>query len=247
MEIIDWLNANDGAIIGIATIVLVSIIGYYAYLTRRLLKANDLPEIAVSLRPHEAYIHCVMLCIENIGTRAARDIQFQTDLSFQPDGERSLEEVGFLRNGIDYLGPREKLEHFLVSVIGKLDELKEIPLEISVTYTDSVKLKHRHERTFRLDFGENEGLATVGKSPLFEMAEATQEIQKDLRHVTTGFHKPIVLTEPLSEHRLGRHISALEIRIDQFSSEIQQEILQELDVIISEREKEVRGKNRTRE
>ena len=33
MEIIDWLNANDGAIIGIATIVLVSIIGYYAYLT----------------------------------------------------------------------------------------------------------------------------------------------------------------------------------------------------------------------
>ena len=108
MEIINWLNANDGAIIGIATVVLVGLTGYYAYLTRRLLKVSDTPEIAITLRPHEGYIHCVMLCIENIGTGAARDIQFQTDFSFKPDGERSLGEVGFLKNGIDYLGPKEK-------------------------------------------------------------------------------------------------------------------------------------------
>ena len=52
MEVIcvckNWLNANDGAIVGIATAVLVGIIGYYAYLTRRLLKANDTPEIAIN-------------------------------------------------------------------------------------------------------------------------------------------------------------------------------------------------------
>ena len=28
MEIIDWLNANNGAVIGIATVVLVGITGY---------------------------------------------------------------------------------------------------------------------------------------------------------------------------------------------------------------------------
>ena len=244
MEFINWLNSNDGAIIGIATVVLVTITVCYTYLTWQLLKANDTPEISVSLRPHKAHIHCVMLCIENIGTGAARDIQFQTDLSFKPDGERPLREVGFLKNGIDYLGPQEKIEHFLVSVIGKLDKLKEKPLEISVTYTSSVKLKRRHERTFRLDFGEDEGLATVGRSPLFEIAKATKEIQRDLHLITTGSRKPIVLTEPLAEHRLGKHMSVLEIRIDQLPSETQQEILQELDIILSKREQEIQEKER---
>ena len=242
MEIINWLNTNNGAIIGIATVVLVGVTICYTYLTWRLLKANDTPEIAISLRPHEAYIHCVMLCIENIGTGAARNIQFQTDLSFKPDGARALEDVSFLKNGVDYLGPKEKIEHFLVSVIGKLDKLKETPLEIGVTYTNSMKLKHRYEGTFRLDFGEDEGLAAVGRSPLFEIAKATKEIQKDLRHVTTGFRKPVILTEPFSEHQLRKHADILGVRVDQFPSEIQQEILQELNAIVSKREQETQKK-----
>ena len=242
MEVINWLNANDGAIVGIATVVLVGITGYYAYLTRRLLKASDTPEIAVSLRPHEGYIHCVMLCIENIGTGAARDIQFQTDLSFKPDGERALEEVGFLKNGIDYLGPKEKIEHFLVSVIGKLDKLKETPLEIGVTYTDSVKLKYRHKRAFRLDFSEDEGFKRIGKHPLFEIARATKDIQKDLSHIITGFRKPIILTEPLSDHLLRQDVDSLESRIEELPGEIQEEILQELDTVVRMREQEVREK-----
>ena len=45
MGIIDWLNANNGAIIGVATVVLVIVTGYYAHLTRRLLKAKDTPEV----------------------------------------------------------------------------------------------------------------------------------------------------------------------------------------------------------
>lgn len=180
MGIIEWLNTNSGVIIGVATVVLVGITGIYVYLTWRLLKANNTPEIAISLRPHEAHIHCVILCIENIGTGAARDIQFQTDLSFKPDGKRALEEVGFLKNGIDYLGPNEKIEHFLVSVIGKLDKLKETPLEIGVTYTNSVKLKYKDERTFRLDFGEDEGFKRIGKHPLFEIAKTTKDIQVEV-------------------------------------------------------------------
>ena len=142
------------------------------------------------------------------------------------------------------LDPKKKIEHFLVSVIGKLDKLKETPLEIGVTYTDSVRLKGRHERTFRLDFGEDEGLATVGRSPLFEIAKATKDIQKDLRHVTTGVHKPIILTEPLSKHRLGRRMSTLEIRMDQLPTEIQEQIFQELNLAISKREQESLEKER---
>lgn len=221
-----------------AIIVLVCIAAYYAYLTRRLLKINDAPEIAISLRPHEAYLPCVMLCIQNIGTGAARDIRFQTDLSFKPDGEKALEELGFLKNGIDYLGPGQKIEHFLVSVADRFDELKEEPLQISVTYTDSVKLKRKYERSFSLDFSEDEGLARIGKPPLFEIAEVTKQMQKDIHNFTTGLHKPIVLTESLTQHRRGKWASSLEIRIEQFSEGIQQEILREVDLVVSRREQE---------
>lgn len=96
MGIIEWLNTNNGAVIGIATVLLVGITGYYAYLTWRMLKANNTPEIAISLRLHEAYTHCVILCIENIGTGEARFVQFQTGLSFEPDDERSWMRLVFL-------------------------------------------------------------------------------------------------------------------------------------------------------
>ena len=41
MGIIDWLNTNDGVVIGIATIVLVGITGYYVYLTWRMPKSEQ--------------------------------------------------------------------------------------------------------------------------------------------------------------------------------------------------------------
>ena len=245
MGIIEWLNANDGVVIGIATIVLVGITGYYAYLTWRMLKVNNTPEIEISLRLHEAYTHCVILCIENIGTGEARNVQFQTDLSFKPDGERSLEDVGFLRNGINYLGPGKKKEHFLVSVIGKLDDLKNTPLEIGVTYSDSVKKVY--ERAFHLDFEENQGLATIGRPPLFEIAEAAKTMKEELRHFTTGFRKPTILTESASEHRTRQRAIALESRIEQLPNEVQEEILQELADVVSKREQEVRGQEQEKE
>ena len=242
MGIIEWLNANDGVVIGIATVVLVGITGYYAYLTWRMLKANNTPEIAISLRPHEAYIHCVMLCIENIGSGAARNIQFQTDLSFKPDGERALEEVGFLKKGIGYLGPGQKIEHFLVSVIGKLDELKKTPLEFSVTYMDSAKQKDKYEHAFCLDFGEDEGLATIGKSPLYEIAEAVKDIKKGIHNVTTGIRKPVILTESASKHRIRNHTDFLESRISELPPNIQERILQKLEFFIDEQNREIREK-----
>ena len=240
MGVIDWLNEYNGAIIGLATVLLVVITGIYVYLTWRLLKANNTPEIAISLRPHEAHIPCVMLCIENIGTGAARKVQFQTDLSFKPDGDSALEELGFLRDGIDYLGPGQKIEHFLVSVLGKLEDLKKVPLEISVTYTDSVR--RTYQRDFRLDFGEYEGYSRIGGSPLFEIAEATKDIKTDLHYLTTGIHKPVILTQPLSDHRLVEYATPLISRIVRFSNEIQQEILQEMETVISKREQEVHEK-----
>ena len=231
MGIIEWLNANSGAIIGIAIVVLVGVIGYYAYLTWRLLKANNTPEIAISLRPHEAHINLVMLCIENIGTGAARNLRFVTNPSSIPYLDIPFEKIGFLKSGIAYFEPGRKIEQFIASVTNKFDDLKQMPFEVSLTYRDSINQKHK--RAFQLDFGVNEGFSQIDKPPLFEIAKATKDIQRDIRNIATGMHKPIILTETVSEHRLRQRVNALESRIEQLPNEVQEEILQELTIVVT--------------
>ncbi len=221
MGIINWLNTNDGVVIGIATVVLVVIIGYYAYLTWRMLKANNTPEIAVSLRPHEAHINALMLCIENIGTGAAQDLQFTTNLSTIPNLDIPLEKIGFLMNGITFFEPGRKIEQLLVIVIGKekLNELRQTPLQITVKYKDTVNRKH--ENAFHLDFGEYEGFSQFGTPPLYEIAKTTKKLQEDLHRIATGSRKPVILTEALSEHRVGQRANSLESRIAQLPNQVQ--------------------------
>ena len=241
MEVINWLNANDGAVIGIVTLILMGITAYYAYLTRRLLKAADTPEIVISLRPHEKSVYLVMLCIENVGTGVAHDVKFTTDPPSVPRLDIPFEKIGFLKSGISYFEPGRKIEQFLVSVINKFDELKQTQLKITVTYKDSTN--HKREQIFHLDFSEGVGFSQIGSPPLYEIAEATKKIQEDLHRITVGSRKPIILTEPLSEHRLGQRTNSLESRIEQLPEEVQQKILQEVDIWISKREQQVPERN----
>ena len=242
--IIKWMNSNSGAVIGISTVVLVIVTGYYVYLTRRILEENRMmrlethkPEIVVSLRPHEAHVHCAILCVENVGTGVAREVRFTGNLSARFDGETPLEEIGFLKNGIDTLGPGQKIEHFLVSVLENPHVLEQTPLEIGVTYKDSIT--PNHDRTFHLDFGAYKGTSEIGRSPLFEIAEATKHIEKHLHKLTIGSSKPIVLTEPLSKYHLRKDASVLEKRMAHLPDEAQQEIVQEVATIIKQKEQEV--------
>lgn len=239
MGIIEWLNTYNSVIIGIATVVLVGITGIYVYLTWRLLKANNTPEIAISLRPHEAHVNAVMLCIENIGTGTARSLQFATNPSSVAGLDIPLEKIGVLRNGIAFFEPRRKIEQLLVILLGKgkLNELRQTPLEITVTYKDSAD--HKHERAFHLDFGEFEDFSQFGTPPLYEMAKNIKKIQEDLHRITTGSRKPIILTESLSEHRRQEFTNSLENRIKHLLKETQEEILQEVNIVVSKREQEV--------
>ncbi len=115
-------------------------------------------------------------------------------------------------------------------------------VSITICYTYKDTANRKYERSFSLDFAEGVGFSQVGRPPLYDIVKVTKEIQKDLQRIATGSYKPMVLTEPLSEHRRGQFASSLEIRIEQFSSELQQEILREIDLIVSKREQETRDK-----
>ena len=110
MEIIncvkDGLNNNSGAIIAIATIALVGVTIYYAWVTRRMLEENrrarlDAQKPQIAIYAGERYerlgrgdeAQSIFLCVENMGTGPAFDVNFDlVDPFFRlPSNDRSGE------------------------------------------------------------------------------------------------------------------------------------------------------------
>ena len=167
MEIINWLNSTSGAITGIAamitalaTVVLVGITGFYAWVTKKMLEENrqmridaQKPEIAIYLRlekediiPGGQKITVMNLYVDNIGMGPALEVTFDTDLSFGLPGNRSLEDVPFLQYGIRFLPPRQNRKYQLGHewyTNNQFDELMQKQFEIKVTYKDSRGKKYK--------------------------------------------------------------------------------------------------------
>lgn len=178
MEIIEWLTSNIGAIIIFIVVVLAVIISWKVYFQERLLKtANEAdkienpliinkPNVVVFLRPHATCVQCLMFCIENIGTEAAYNVQFGTGstpfldtASSNLGNEKFLKKNNFLQKGISCFGPGQKIEQFLITLKEKLPEDLKQPLQISVTYSDS--MNNMHENRYPLDFAEFESLLQI--------------------------------------------------------------------------------------
>ena len=226
MGIIDWLASISGMIAIVAIVVLAIVGGWSLYSKRRSSKtANESenigkpekPEIVVSLRPHALSVQCLMLCIENIGTRAAHNVQFGTGASrtapfITPSSNfgdvRLLKENNFLRSGIGCFGPGQKLEQFLISLIGELPEELKQPLHISVTYTDS--LNHTYENRYTLDFGEFESLVHINSIG----EKATSDVRPLLDVIQIGFSQVAESIEclrlPQTSKPKGNEISSQE-------------------------------------
>ena len=179
----NWLIAISAAIQAVATVVLVVFTIIYVKLTSRILRATNQPEITVSLRPHEANVNVVMLWIENVGTGVARNVRFTGDLSLGFESKTPFKDISFPKNGIDVLGPGQKIDHCLGSILENPEALKRAPFEITVTYSDS-SANHEEKKIFHLNSREFIGVGTIGGSPLYEIAKTAKEIQKDLHKLT---------------------------------------------------------------
>ena len=183
MDWLNWLNSNSGAITAIATAVLVIVTIVYVIFTYWIVRATNRPEITVYLRPHEVDVNFVVLWIENAGTGVARKVRFTGDLSLGFESITSIKDIGFLKNGIDVLGPGQKIEHCLGSILENPEALKRAPFEITVTYSDS-SANHEEKKNFHLNSREFIGVGTIGGSPPHEIAKTAKEIQKDLHKLT---------------------------------------------------------------
>jgi len=168
------VSAVSPLLTAFATVVLVGVTAWYAHLTKQILKATNKPDILVSLVPHEIYTNSIYLCVQNIGTGPARNIKLIYDGSFVPmlPGTKPLEEFGIFKEGIDYLGPGNKIQIFLFWT-HCLSNLPTQSLNIIVKYKGC---KPKGGEPFLLDFNVWEG---VGQQ--FTQLEPIAEIEKIMR------------------------------------------------------------------
>lgn len=231
MEIMNWLNSNSGAVGALSAVVLTIITAVYVYLTGWLAKESQAmrlallqPELAVYLSSAEGSPLFLLLRIENIGSGPAYRLRFSTDRPFQTENGMDLRELGIFRKGLSFLAPKQRIEHFLISAIGKFEQLIKVPLKVAVEYRDV--LGKNHTRDFVLDFGEFENITTLGTPPLHEIATAAKKIQTDIHQLATGSSKLQVLTESLSAHQHRLNAQSLARRLERLAPEQLEDIKQ---------------------
>ena len=195
MSIINFLNKNDGAITTITTLILVGITLWYVIetmkmrrTTQEMLRVSNTPEVQVSLQyqSHLLSVSTIDLCIQNIGTGFAHDVQFTGSLlSFRPQLDKQpLGEYGIIKNGISHLGPGKRYQIILLWLTEDKYLPKE-PLNVDITYMDPAN--NEQNKSCILDFKKIEGHTQLGDPSLDSIAFSLRFIQKDLSKIKNKY------------------------------------------------------------
>ena len=199
---LEFLNQNSGAFVVVFSAVVAIATIVYAILTWRLVsetikmrKVQTEPKISVTIQPSDAWINFVDMVIQNIGSGAAYDIKFRANPDFEYKKGNFLSDFGFMRNGLEYLAPNQKLQFFLTIMTENFKEKIKTFFEITVTYHNSTG--KTYEDIYLIDFSHLDGLRNAGEPPMYKLAKNVENIQKDIHNLSTGFHeiKVIVRTK----------------------------------------------------
>ena len=165
---------------------------------KRLEKRLDSPKVVAFLRRDEVNTSLLIVCVENVGTGTAKNVQFQpSNPSLETISGISLGDIGFIKNGIDYFGSGQKYEFPINTIRGEeaWKELMQTPLEITITYENSADEELVEDA--HLDFGAFEKLPLVKSligaiagtaeemvNVTKDMVKATQKIGRELNQYT---------------------------------------------------------------
>lgn len=212
LDILNFLNQNSGAfnvifsfIVSISTVVYAILTWRLVSETRKMRVAQTEPKIFITIQPREEWINFIDMIIQNIGLGPAYDIKFKVEPDFKITKSRSLSELGFIKNGLKYLAPNQKIQFFLTNMAENFEEKIKSRFEIKVTYKNSVGKKY--EDTYLIDFSSLEGLHQLGKPPIYRIAKSVENIQKDIHRIYWDFHK-------LSESLKGESLEDLQMAED---------------------------------
>jgi hypothetical protein len=194
---IDLLNQNSGAITTIFSAVVALATVVYAILTwklvsetRKMREVQTEPKISATIQSDERYINWINLIIQNIGLGYAYNLKFELDPDFEdqntPDVENvdeyfKLSEVGFIKNGLPFFAPSQKIQFFLTNLAEDFKKKLETPFKIKITYENSI---HRsYSDSYLIDFSQQRRLNQVGKPPIYEISKKLEDINNTLKAI----------------------------------------------------------------
>lgn len=172
---------NSTTLIAVATI-------FYAFLTYILVsetgkmrKAQTEPEISITVQPSEWWINYIDMVIENIGLGSARNISFEVISDFECEKGKFVSDIGYIKYGLDYFAPKQKLTFFLTNLLDNNNFEEKITkfFVIKVIYHD--KTNKLLDHTFKINFNQFEGLIHTEKAPLFIIAENIKEMKENIK------------------------------------------------------------------
>jgi len=154
--------------------------------TRKMRESQTEPRISVIIQSREESINFIDMIVQNIGLGPAYNLKFEIVPDFECWEGKYLTMLGFIRNGIRYLAPNQKIQFFLTSLTEKIEKIKE-RFEMKVTYKNSAG-KFFND-TFIIDFSEFEGRGTLGTPFIHSLCKSLEEIKKHIEYISNGFHK----------------------------------------------------------
>lgn len=207
--VLEFLNQNEAAFTVIFSAVVATATIVYAILTWRLVsetkkmrKVQTEPKISVIVQPKEEWIGFIDMIIQNIGLGPAYDIKFEIEPDYEKFDGKLLSEYGFIKNGLKYFGPNQKMQFFFTDLSENYEEKRKHSFEIKVSYQNSVG--NSYEDIYIIDFSQFDGLDQLGNPPLHEIADNIKRIQTDIKLISSGFHRMKVIMytkEDMEEER----------------------------------------------
>lgn len=166
------------ALVAISTVV-------YAVLTWRLVKETKMvreaqvePRIAITLEPDEDLPNLIIFRIENIGLGPAYKVKLNLDPDFEYDSGKYLSNVGFIKNGISYIAPKQQINFFLTSLLENFDEKITAKFKITLNYTDCLDINH--EDNIWCDFSQFKEMQQLDRSSLYRIANSLERIENKI-------------------------------------------------------------------
>ncbi|HCI29730.1 MAG TPA: hypothetical protein DE117_06090 [Fervidobacterium sp.] len=182
MSLSDIISLVFSGVVAISTVVYAVLTYQLTSETRKMREAQTEPKISISIQHREEYIKLLDMIVENIGQGPAYGVKFEVDPDFEIVKGYFLSQLGFVKNGVAYFAPKQKIEFFLTNIAEGFNDKVNIEIKIKVTY--SSKTGKRYEDEYIISFKELAGLISL-ESPKSKIAYALERSERDLDKISS--------------------------------------------------------------
>ncbi|MGE0156975.1 MAG: hypothetical protein AB7T17_08095 [Geobacter sp.] len=195
---IEYLNANSGAltviftgVVTISTVVYALLTAQLVNETRRMRQAQTEPKLEITLKSSDNWISLLRLHIKNIGLGPAYNIAFRVYGEADTEGANAIikdvTKANLFDYGLRYIGPGREIITGYTQMTKMYEQKIEAVICFEVTYKDCYQKEFQEK--FRIDLSEFKGLTQIGTPPLYGIMESVEKMQKSIDNIATGWKK----------------------------------------------------------